>query len=106
MPQQILKHQQSSYIPGKSALGDLAWLVDIFPPKYLLPSKSIFAGGSSDAVIAAIANIRAKISSSANCAAILGDRSERYLDTIDADSGSEKHFGNLELSSHNNFTKA
>lgn len=66
---------------------------------HLLRSESILAGGSSGAVIAAIAKTRLDIPAGATCAAILCDRGERYLDTIYADSWIEKHFGNLELHS-------
>jgi N-(2-amino-2-carboxyethyl)-L-glutamate synthase len=73
---------------------------------HLLRSESILAGGSSGAVIAAIAKTRAEIPSGATCAAILCDRGERYLDTIYADSWVQEHFGELELRSLSDFTQA
>ncbi len=66
---------------------------------HLLKSEAILAGGSSGAVIAAIAKQRAEIPSGANCAAILCDRGERYLDTIYTDSWVKEHFGDVELNS-------
>lgn len=68
---------------------------------HLLRSEAILAGGSSGAVIAAIHKQRLEIPSGANCAAILCDRGERYLDTIYTDSWVKEHFGDLELSSLN-----
>lgn len=66
---------------------------------HLLRSESILAGGSSGAVIAAIAKTRAEIPSGATCAAIMCDRGERYLDTIYSDSWVKEHFGELKLHS-------
>jgi N-(2-amino-2-carboxyethyl)-L-glutamate synthase len=68
---------------------------------HLLRSESILAGGSSGAVIAAINKKRFEIPAGANCAAILCDRGERYLDTIYTDSWVEEHFGDVELYSLN-----
>ncbi|PSB46720.1 2,3-diaminopropionate biosynthesis protein SbnA [Chamaesiphon polymorphus] len=64
---------------------------------HLLRSEAILAGGSSGAVIAAIHKQRLAIASGANCAAILCDRGERYLDTIYTDSWVKEHFGDLKL---------
>jgi N-(2-amino-2-carboxyethyl)-L-glutamate synthase len=73
---------------------------------HLLRSESILAGGSSGAVIAAIAKTRSEIPSGATCAAILCDRGERYLDTIYADIWVKEHFGDLELRSLNECAQA
>lgn len=64
---------------------------------HLLRSEAILAGGSSGAVIAAINKKRFEIPSGANCAAILCDRGERYLDTIYTESWVKEHFGDVEL---------
>jgi cysteine synthase A len=48
----------------------------------LLHREAIFAGGSSGGVISAIAAMRDQIPEGANCAAILCDRGDRYLDTV------------------------
>jgi N-(2-amino-2-carboxyethyl)-L-glutamate synthase len=66
---------------------------------HLLRSEAILAGGSSGAVIAAINKARLEIPSGANCAAILCDRGERYLDTVYDDSWVKEHFGDIELES-------
>jgi N-(2-amino-2-carboxyethyl)-L-glutamate synthase len=66
---------------------------------HLLRSEAILAGGSSGAVIAAINKTRLEIPSGANCAAILCDRGERYLDTVYDDSWVKEHFGDVELES-------
>jgi N-(2-amino-2-carboxyethyl)-L-glutamate synthase len=64
---------------------------------HLLQSEAILAGGSSGAVVAAIDKKRLEIPSGANCAAILCDRGERYLDTIYTDSWVKEHFGDAQL---------
>jgi cysteine synthase A len=51
----------------------------------LVRSESILAGGSSGAVLTAVAQARHEITAGANCVAILPDRGERYLDTIYSD---------------------
>jgi N-(2-amino-2-carboxyethyl)-L-glutamate synthase len=64
---------------------------------HLLKSEAILAGGSSGAVIAAIYKKRLEIPTGSNCAAILCDRGERYLDTIYTDSWVKEHFGDAQL---------
>jgi N-(2-amino-2-carboxyethyl)-L-glutamate synthase len=64
---------------------------------HLLRTEAILAGGSSGAVISAIYQKRFEIPAGANCAAILCDRGERYLDTIYTDTWVQEHFGNLEI---------
>lgn len=62
---------------------------------HLLRREAILAGGSSGAVISAIAKKRPEIPKGANCVAILCDRGERYLDTIYSDTWVEQHFGKV-----------
>jgi N-(2-amino-2-carboxyethyl)-L-glutamate synthase len=64
---------------------------------HLLRTEAILAGGSSGAVIAAIAKIRLDIGKGATCVTILCDSGERYLDTIYADTWVKEHFGSREL---------
>lgn len=64
---------------------------------HLLKTEAILAGGSSGAVIAAIAKMRPEISNGSTCATILCDRGERYLDTIYSDLWVKEHFGNRDL---------
>ncbi|MBL3658318.1 2,3-diaminopropionate biosynthesis protein SbnA [Fulvivirga sediminis] len=48
----------------------------------LLQREAILAGGSSGAVVSALQKLVPSLPSNANCAIILCDRGERYLDTI------------------------
>jgi N-(2-amino-2-carboxyethyl)-L-glutamate synthase len=64
---------------------------------HLLKTEAILAGGSSGAVVSAIAKVRREIPSDATCAAIFCDRGERYLDTIYTDTWVQKHFGDAKL---------
>ena len=59
----------------------------------LLQHESIFAGGSSGAVVSAITTMADQISKDAVVVAILFDRGERYLDTIYSRRWIQKHFG-------------
>ena len=61
----------------------------------LLRRESIMAGGSSGAVISALSKFQHEIAPGARCALILGDRGERYLDTIYSDAWIERHFGSI-----------
>lgn len=57
--------------------------------------EAILAGGSSGAVIMAIASMKEMIPSGSTCVAILADRGERYLDTIYSNEWVREHFGNV-----------
>jgi N-(2-amino-2-carboxyethyl)-L-glutamate synthase len=61
----------------------------------LVRREAILAGGSSGAVIAAVAKVKDLIPAGANCVAILADRGERYLDTIYSTSWVMDHFGDI-----------
>ena len=58
----------------------------------LMRRETILAGGSSGAVIAALAKVRNQIWAGATCALVICDRGERYLDTIFSDAWVERHF--------------
>ena len=59
----------------------------------LLQTEAILAGGSSGAVISAIQKLSESIPTGSVCVAILGDRGERYLDTIYSDEWVREQFG-------------
>lgn len=59
----------------------------------LARSEAILAGGSSGAIVMAIAQYG--VPDGATCAAIFPDRGERYLDTIFSDAWVEEHFGEV-----------
>ena len=61
----------------------------------LLSKEAIMAGGSSGAVLMALALIKEDIPEGANCVIILPDRGERYLDTIYSDEWVSEHFGDV-----------
>lgn len=61
----------------------------------LLSKEAIMAGGSSGAVMMALALIKDDIPEGANCVIILPDRGERYLDTIYSDEWVDEHFGDV-----------
>ena len=61
----------------------------------LLSKEAIMAGGSSGAVLMALALIKEDIPADANCVVILPDRGERYLDTIYSDEWVNEHFGDV-----------
>jgi 2,3-diaminopropionate biosynthesis protein SbnA len=61
----------------------------------LVTREAILAGGSSGAVVAALDSMRDRIRPGANCALILPDRGERYLDTIYNDAWVATHFGDV-----------
>ncbi len=62
----------------------------------LLQREAILAGGSAGGAISAIAKKAAEIPVGANCAVILCDRGERYLDTVYSDSWVEANFGEMD----------
>jgi N-(2-amino-2-carboxyethyl)-L-glutamate synthase len=64
----------------------------------LLRSEAILAGGSAGGAISAIAKKAAEIPVGANCAVILCDRGERYLDTVYSDSWVAENFGEIDWS--------
>lgn len=61
----------------------------------LAAREAILAGGSSGAVVAALAAMRDRIPPGSTCALILPDRGERYLDTIYDDDWVATHLGEL-----------
>ena len=61
----------------------------------LVRKEGILAGGSSGAVIKAVEQARHMMRPGAVCVGILGDRGERYLDTIYSDEWVERHFGDI-----------
>jgi 2,3-diaminopropionate biosynthesis protein SbnA len=61
----------------------------------LLHKEAIMAGGSSGAVVMALALIQDEIPTGATCVAIFPDRGERYLDTIYSNAWVEEHFGDV-----------
>lgn len=61
----------------------------------LAAREAILAGGSSGAVVAALATMRERIPDSASCVLILPDRGERYLDTIYDDEWVAEQFGDI-----------
>ena len=63
--------------------------------RLLAKREAILAGGSSGAVMMAIAKIKEEIPAGSTCAAILADRGERYLDTIYCDEWVRVHFGDI-----------
>ncbi|HKQ08676.1 MAG TPA: 2,3-diaminopropionate biosynthesis protein SbnA [Blastocatellia bacterium] len=58
--------------------------------------EAILAGGSSGAVLMAIARVREELPAHSTCVAILADRGERYLDTIYCDRWVRDHFGEID----------
>jgi cysteine synthase A len=61
----------------------------------LTAREAILAGGSSGAVVSALERIRDRLPAGANCALILPDSGERYLDTIYDDAWVAAHFGDV-----------
>jgi len=61
----------------------------------LVREEAIMAGGSSGAVLMAVAHFAHEIPDGATCVAIFPDRGERYLDTIYSDEWVTEHFGNV-----------
>lgn len=61
----------------------------------LAAREAILAGGSSGAVVAALAAMRERIRDAAACVLILPDRGERYLDTIYDDEWVAGRFGDV-----------
>ena len=58
----------------------------------LLKSESIFAGGSTGAIISAIDKYKTNIPKNSNCVMIVHDRGDRYLDTIYSNKWIDEHF--------------
>lgn len=61
----------------------------------LATREAIVAGGSSGAVVSALATMRDRIPAGATCALVFPDRGERYLDTIYDDDWVAAHFGDV-----------
>lgn len=64
--------------------------------RQLVMRESILAGGSSGAVVSALARLKSSIPKDANCVLIFPDRGERYLDTIYNDGWVREQFGDVE----------
>jgi N-(2-amino-2-carboxyethyl)-L-glutamate synthase len=62
----------------------------------LLSREAILAGGSAGGAISAIEKKAPEIPADANCAVILCDRGERYLDTIYSESWVRTNFGQID----------
>lgn len=62
--------------------------------RYLRDTESILAGGSSGAIITALRRTASQIPAGANVVLILGDRGERYVDTVYNDAWVRTHFEN------------
>jgi N-(2-amino-2-carboxyethyl)-L-glutamate synthase len=63
--------------------------------RLLARTEAILAGGSSGAVLMAVAEFKDQIPAGANCVMMIHDRGERYLDTIYSDEWVENHFGDI-----------
>ena len=63
--------------------------------RLLARTEAILAGGSSGAVLMAVAAAKDRIPAGANCVMVIHDRGERYLDTIYSDEWVENHFGDI-----------
>jgi cysteine synthase A len=61
----------------------------------LVRSEAILAGGSSGAVVSALARLQDEIPAGSTCVLLLPDRGERYLDTIYSESWVAEHFGGV-----------
>jgi cysteine synthase A len=61
----------------------------------LAAREAIIAGGSSGAVVSALATMRDRIPAGATCALVFPDRGERYLDTIYDDDWVTAQFGDV-----------
>ena len=61
----------------------------------LVKKEALLCGGSSGAVLSAIAMVRHRIPPYANCVAIFADRGERYLDTIYSPVWVQEHLGDV-----------
>jgi N-(2-amino-2-carboxyethyl)-L-glutamate synthase len=62
----------------------------------LLHREAILAGGSAGGAISAVGYKAAEIPVGSNCAVILCDRGERYLDTVYSDSWVKENFGEID----------
>jgi cysteine synthase A len=63
--------------------------------RMLARQEAILAGGSSGAIVMALAKAMQSMEEGAVCVLILADRGERYLDTIYSDEWVTKHFGDV-----------
>lgn len=61
----------------------------------LLRTEGMLAGGSSGAVLAAVARMLSEMPRDSTCVAILPDRGERYLATVYSDEWVQSHFGDI-----------
>jgi cysteine synthase A len=61
----------------------------------LAAREAIIAGGSSGAVVSALAAMRDRVPAGATCALVFPDRGEHYLDTIYDDDWVAAHFGDV-----------
>jgi cysteine synthase A len=61
----------------------------------LVAREAVLAGGSSGAVVAALEKIGGELAPGSNCAVILPDSGERYLETVYSDAWVERNFGDV-----------
>jgi 2,3-diaminopropionate biosynthesis protein SbnA len=61
----------------------------------LVMTESILGGGSSGAVVSAVAHRLEELEPGSTCVLLLPDRGERYLDTIYCDAWVDEHFGDI-----------
>jgi N-(2-amino-2-carboxyethyl)-L-glutamate synthase len=84
------------YKPGLAAdVVHVADLESIAGCRHLVRTEAWLAGGSSGAVVSALAKYMQRIPSGTNCVLILPDRGERYLDSIYSDAWVRGSFGRL-----------
>lgn len=61
----------------------------------LAREEAILVGGSSGAILTAVAQMRDRIPAGSNCVMIFADRGERYLDTVYSDEWVSTYFGDV-----------
>jgi len=91
---------KSSHLLNPDLIADVIHVSDkdcVIGCHQLLYREAILAGGSSGAVVSAIRKYLSQVPENANCAMIICDRGERYLDTIYSKVWVKKHFNGIEL---------
>jgi cysteine synthase A len=63
--------------------------------RQLIRQEALMAGGSAGGVLTAVRRLQAEIPPESTCVVILGDRGERYLDTVFSDHWVAAHFGDV-----------
>ncbi|MFH9089273.1 2,3-diaminopropionate biosynthesis protein SbnA [Streptomyces sp. NPDC017673] len=61
--------------------------------RHLVATEAILAGGSSGAVVAALARLRPHLPAGSTCVLVFPDRGERYLNTVYDDTWTAAHLG-------------